>query len=52
MEKRVLSFIDGKTSIEDIANKLGTTLRAIREVVESLRKKGLVKEVKVIKYKP
>ena len=52
LEKRVLKYIDGSTSIEDIARKLGTTLRTVREIVEKLRKMGAVKEVKVVKGTP
>ncbi len=52
VEKSVLSYIDGKTSIEEIADKLNTTLRVVREAVESLKKKGLIREVKVIKHRP
>jgi len=52
LEKRVFKYIDGSTSIEDIARKLGTTLRTIREIVERLRRMGIVKEVKVVKGTP
>jgi len=52
LEKQILSLIDGKTTIEEIAYKLDITLRTVREIVEGLRRKGLVKEVKVIKYRP
>ncbi len=49
VEKKILNYIDGSTSIETIAQKLGTTMRFVREVVQKLQKLGLVKEIKVIK---
>jgi len=52
LEKRVIKYIDGSTSIEDIARKIGTTLRTVREIVDRLRRMGIVKEVKVVKGTP
>ncbi|MCC6020132.1 MAG: class I SAM-dependent methyltransferase [Thermoproteaceae archaeon] len=47
--RKVASLIDGSTSLEEIAVKLGVTLRSVREAVERLRELGAVKEVRVIK---
>ncbi len=52
IEKRVFKYIDGNTSIEDIAKRTGTTLRTVREIIEKFRKMGIVKEVKVVKGTP
>jgi len=52
IEKKVIKYIDGSTSIEDIAKKLGTTLRTVREIVNKFYKMGVVKEIKVVKGTP
>ncbi len=52
VERKVVRYIDGSTSIEDIARKLGTTLRTVREIVDRLRRMGIVKEIKVVKGTP
>ncbi len=51
MEKRVLSYVDGRTPLEEIADRLGLTLRSVREIVRGLIRKGLVKEIKMVKQK-
>jgi len=45
----VLELIDGNRSIEEISNKTQLTMRAVREIVNDLIKRGLVKEIRVIK---
>lgn len=45
----VAKLIDGRRSIEEIAEKTGLTMRRIREIVNELERLGYVKEVKVIK---
>ena len=47
--RQVAELIDGNRSLEEIAVKLGTTIRRVREAVEELRKLGAVEEVKVVK---
>lgn len=47
--RQVAELIDGNRSLEEIAVKLGTTIRRVREAVEELRKLGAVEEVKVFK---
>ncbi|ACB39797.1 class I SAM-dependent methyltransferase [Pyrobaculum neutrophilum] len=47
--RQVAELIDGNTSLEEIAQKLGVTIRRVREAVEELRKIGAVDEVKVVK---
>lgn len=45
----VAKLIDGRRSIEEIAEKTGLTMRRIREIVNELERLGYIKEVKVIK---
>ena len=45
----VLELIDGNRSIEEISNKTQLPMRAVREIVNDLIKRGLVKEIRVIK---
>jgi predicted ArsR family transcriptional regulator len=45
----VAQHIDGAASLEEIATKLGVTIRQVREALEELRKLGVVEEVKIIK---
>jgi Cyclopropane fatty acid synthase and related methyltransferases len=47
--RQVAEYIDGALSLEEIAAKLGVTIRRVREAVEELKKLGVVEEVKVIK---
>ena len=47
--RQVAELIDGVRSLEEIAAKLGVTIRQVREAVEELRKLGVVEEVKIIK---
>jgi len=47
--RQVAELIDGSRSLEEIAAKLGVTIRRVREAVEDLRKLGAVDEVKIIK---
>jgi len=46
---QVAQHIDGAASLEEIATKLGVTIRQVREALEELRKLGVVEEVKIIK---
>lgn len=46
---QVVELIDGRRSIEEIAEKLGTTTRRVREAVEQLKKLGAVSEVKILR---
>jgi ubiquinone/menaquinone biosynthesis C-methylase UbiE len=45
----VAKLLDGRRSIEEIAEKTGLTMRRVREIISELEKLGVVKEVKVIK---
>ncbi len=45
----IVKLLDGRRSIEEIAQKTGLTMRRVREIVSELEKLGVVKEVKVIK---
>ena len=45
----IVKLLDGRRSIEEIAQKTGLTMRRVREIVSELEKLGIVKEVKVIK---
>ena len=47
--RQVAELVDGSRSLEEIAAKLGVTIRRVREAVEELRKLGVVDEVKIIK---
>jgi len=47
--RQVAELVDGSTSLEEIAAKLGVTIRRVRETVEELKKLGVVDEVKIIK---
>jgi len=47
--RQVAEYIDGALSLEEIAAKLGVTIRRVREAVEELKKLGVVEEVKVVK---
>lgn len=47
--KQILALIDGVSSLEEIAQKLGTTIREVRNAVKKLADAGLVDEIKVIK---
>lgn len=47
--KKVAELIDGSRSLEEIAGKLGATIRRVREAVEELKKLGAVEDVKVVK---
>ena len=47
--RQVAQHIDGAASLEEIAIKLGVTIRQVREALEELRKLGVVEEVKIIK---
>jgi len=47
--RQVAQHIDGAASLEEIATKLGVTIRQVREALEELRKLGVVEEVKIIK---
>lgn len=47
--KQVLALIDGTTSIEEIASKLGVTMREVRNIVKKLYDMGLVEGVKTVK---
>jgi len=47
--RQVAELVDGSRSLEEIAAKLGVTIRRVREAVEDLRKLGVVDEVKIIK---
>ncbi|ABL87958.1 conserved hypothetical protein [Pyrobaculum islandicum DSM 4184] len=47
--RQVAELIDGVHSLEEIALKLGVTIRKIRETIEELKKIGVVEEVKIIK---
>ncbi len=49
IEIKVVNLIDGVTSIEDIANRLGLTPRGVREIVGRLISKGLIREIRVVK---
>ncbi len=49
LAKKVALMIDGITSIEDISNKLGTTLRETRNIVKRLMSVGIVEDIKVVK---
>ncbi|MFN3804029.1 MAG: class I SAM-dependent methyltransferase [Pyrobaculum sp.] len=46
---QVAELIDGSRSLEDIATKLGTTIRSVREAVEKLKELGVVGEVKTVR---
>lgn len=47
--KQVLSLVDGNNSIEDIATKLNTTSREVRNALRKLIEAGLVDEIKVVR---
>lgn len=47
--RQVAELIDGNSSLEEIAGKLGVPVRRVREAVEQLSKIGVVEEVKIIK---
>jgi len=47
--RQVAELVDGSRSLEEIAAKLGVTIRRVRETVEELKKLGAVDEVKIIK---
>ena len=47
--RQVAELIDGVASLEEIATKLGVTVRQVREAVEELKKLGVVEEVRIIK---
>jgi len=47
--RQVAELIDGSRSLEEIAAKLGVTIRRVREAMEELKKLGVVDEVKTIK---
>jgi len=47
--RQVAELIDGAASLEEMAAKLGVTVRRVREAVEELRKLGVVEEVRIIK---
>ena len=45
--RRIAELIDGKRSLEEIAVELGTTIRAVRNVVEKLREAGYIAGIEV-----
>ena len=45
--RRVAELVDGKRSLEEIAVELGTTIRAVRNVVEKLREAGYIAGIEV-----
>ncbi|WP_291764489.1 methyltransferase domain-containing protein [Caldivirga sp. UBA161] len=45
----IVKLLDGRRSIEEIAQKTGLTMRRVREIISELEKLNVVKEVKVIK---
>jgi len=47
--RQVAELVDGSRSLEEIAAKLGVTIRRVREAVDELRKLGAVDEVKIVK---
>jgi len=47
--RQVAELVNGSRSLEEIAAKLGVTIRRVREAVDELRKLGAVDEVKIIK---
>jgi len=47
--RQVAELVDGVRSLDEIAAKLGVTIRQVREAVEELRKLGVVEEVKIVK---
>lgn len=47
--RQVAELVDGSRSLEEIAAKLGVTIRRVREAMEELKKLGAVDEVKIIK---
>ncbi|MBP1448690.1 MAG: class I SAM-dependent methyltransferase [Thermoproteus sp.] len=49
ISKQVLALIDGTTSIEEIASKLGVTMREVRNIIKKLYDMGLVEGVKTVK---
>jgi len=48
-EHSILKLIDGRTSIEEIASKLGVTMRAVRSALRKLMEAGLVSDIRVEK---
>lgn len=47
--RQVAELVDGVKSMEEIAGKLGVTIRKVREAVEELRKLGVIDEVRIVK---
>jgi len=47
--RQVAELVDGSRSLEEIAAKLGVTIRRVREAVDELRKLGAVDKVKIVK---
>ncbi|MEZ0319575.1 MAG: class I SAM-dependent methyltransferase [Pyrobaculum sp.] len=47
--RQVAELVDGSRSLEEIATRLRTTIRRVREAVEELKKLGAVEDVRVIK---
>ncbi|MEZ0248787.1 MAG: class I SAM-dependent methyltransferase [Thermoproteus sp.] len=47
--KGVMSLVDGSNSVEDIASKLNTTPREVRNALKKLLEAGLIDEIKIVR---
>ncbi|MEM3326317.1 MAG: RNA methyltransferase, partial [Thermoproteus sp.] len=47
--KSVMSLVDGSNSVEDIALKLNTTPREVRNALKKLLEAGLIDEIKIVR---